>query len=193
LGNKIELISVKEKPSYIVTLQTQYEKRELKHGIRPYLGEKIPPKSIDDRNVNIWAFQVPLVEDFREEEKNYIITESQEVSKCGKCKGKGEVVCYSCRGAGVKTCSHCSGSGEVRCSSCGGSGGSWIEGKYYPCSDCRNGYKNCRYCGGRGQVTCGTCNGLRMLTCNNCQGWGEVVTYLYFTETHIKNGDSKSS
>jgi hypothetical protein len=210
LGDKIELISAKEKPSYIVTLQTQYEKRELKHGIRPYRGEKLPPKSIDEENVDIWAFNVMVAREFEEKQEDYIITESQEVSKCMECKGKGEIICYSCQGAKEKICSYCSGRGEIRCKSCGGRGeqkcwkcggsgqikkyvysGNYYELRncskcggrgYYPCPDCRNGYINCHYCGGSGKVNCETCNGRGILTCNVCQGWGEVVTYLYFTD-----------
>ncbi|MEM2705801.1 MAG: hypothetical protein QW643_05170 [Thermoplasmata archaeon] len=199
LGDKIELLKVIEKPAYVITLQTQYEIRKLEKGIRPYKGEKIPPKLIDEEYVDIWAFDTPGVKDFEKKEEAFLIPNSQEVIKCHECKGKGEVYCDSCNGAGVKTCASCGGRGEVKCSSCGGSGehvcwwcgGSGQKGPFEncprcggrgrnPCKECRNGYQNCKYCGGRGQVLCSTCKGRRMLICKKCEGEGEVVMYLYF-------------
>jgi len=186
-GDKIDFVSVIEKPCYIVILNTQYEKRELKKGERPYRGEKIPPKLIDENNVNIWEFNTSLVEDFKEKEESYIITASQEVSKCFNCHGRGEVVCDSCDGSRFETCSHCSGCGEVKCSSCGGRGehrcrscggtGQKEKTKYdYRTSSSRTIYEHCSSCGGRGYIPCTSCrNGYR--NCNYCGGRGQVTCW----------------
>lgn len=210
LGNKIEVLSVVETPSYIITLVTLYEKRELKKGEKPYRGGPIPPKLLNEENINIWSFQTPLPEDFEEKKESFVISTSQEVFECSTCNGKGEVFCSACGGMGWKTCAYCGGKGDVKCKNCDGRGeeecgrcggsGQIEEGKdildrpilkncskcggrgWIPCKYCVNGYQRCAACGGKGEIRCEVCRGKGMVICKRCEGRGRVVKYLYFDD-----------
>lgn len=205
LGDKVEILSVMEKPSYLITFQTQYERRELEDKIRPYKGESIPQKSITQKSdIDIWSINIPPVDDFTDAEKECIVNDSQEILKCEQCHSQGEITCQSCNGSGIKTCLFCSGRGEVKCSSCGGSGehkcnlccGSGQRDEsigngryrklncyacggrgYNACKECRHGWNNCVICGSSGNVTCGKCNGFRKLRCPFCDGYKEVISF----------------
>lgn len=123
------------------------------------------------------------------------------LSRCGGCRGSGNVTCPSCSGDTRVTCPKCSGACKVSCSSCYGSGnttcyscngsGSVSESVPYTVSatvwvnnmsqtEYRTEYKtvyrpctgfNCR--GGR--VTCSGCGGMGKVSCSNCNAVGKVM------------------
>ncbi len=193
-GNKIEIISVIEKPSYKLSLRTHYERRELKDGIRPYRGETIGVKLINKSNVEIWSFTgaTPEIKEFEEKQELYTIVNSQEVHRCSNCKGQGEVTCYSCHGRGEVKCSTCGGTGRIRCGSfLGCSGKGYKEKTEYSNGRSYTKKETCSYCGGRGYtdcscgngwVVCSRCRGSGRLTCDICDGQGEIIEFLYFND-----------
>jgi hypothetical protein len=170
-GDKIKIISAKEKPSYKLSFQTHYEKRELHSGIRPYHNEDIPPKLITKDNVDIWSFDgsTKSLKEFEEKEESWTILSSQEVFRCGACKGHGEIRCSSCAGRGEVKCPKCDGRGYVRRIN--------LDGGHNLTK-----IVTCYYCGGSGRVTCSYCGGSGMVTCSTCAGEGRIVEYLYFDD-----------
>ncbi|OHE57632.1 MAG: hypothetical protein A2Z47_13215 [Thermodesulfovibrio sp. RBG_19FT_COMBO_42_12] len=178
LGEKIEIVSATENPSYIIELQTLYEKRTLKRGVKPFSGEKVFPKTITDENVDIWANPTADEKDFKEEKKNYIIEGSSEVLVCEKCDGAGEFICGRCGGDKTQTCPGCKGEGEVKCRKCGGEG-------TIKCSSCSGeGQTKCSACRGKGSISCPIilgCGGLgykgsgnNRRACPYCKGAGST-------------------
>ena len=183
LGEKIELLSAVERPSYLIILQTQYEARKLKKS--EYSGASLPNLTVIKSNNDVWSKNVPIVEDFADKEFHYIIEGSDEVFECEDCDGHGEVdcntcgasgilKCFSCKGACIFKCYKCGGNGEIKCNSCYGKGEK-------ECSGCGGkGYKGigtskwkCGSCGGRGYKPCTSCrNGWK--NCNECGGKGEI-------------------
>lgn len=183
LGNLIEITTAEEIPAYFIYLWTQYEKRELRDGKRPYRNENIPPKVVTPEKVDLWSYNVPIAEDFTEKVNTYEIPNSHEKSICAYCSGSGQEVCSSCGGVGTEKCRYCNGLGKKVCHICGGDG--QIErteytssGRSYTtsekCYSCRGGYNNCTYCNG-GRITCIRCDGRGRLICGICEGYGNLV------------------
>ena len=208
MGNKIEILEFYEKPSYIVSLETQYEKRILREGTVAYNGEEILQKTVNKANVKIWSYDSKPIFDFKEKKDKIKIENSQEIIECPDCIGKGEIKCNHCHGQGKTQCSRClgareiscqrcNGAGRIRCNVCGGTGelrdqrnNATSEANNYlrPCNNCRGGYNPC-FCS-NGRVVCPNCNGVGMTICNTCRGsgWiscikcsgkGRIVRYLY--------------
>src|SRR3989338_539717 len=186
LGEKIQIVTVYDRPSYLITLKTQYETRELQKGLKSYTGEDIPSKSVTEDSIDIWAYEVPLSDGFADEKNSYNITGSAEVFECSNCDGQGTVVCNNCDGARIVTCPKCSGDGEIKCSECKGSG-------EIKCSECKGkGETRCPIwggCGGTGYTgsgnnrrTCSFCKGHGSIPCNSCRKRG------YKRCTSCKNG-----
>lgn len=85
----------------------------------------------------------------------------EQVKKCPKCEGLGEIFCSVCKGTGSVACKKCGGSGLApRCSRCSGSG-----------------LLTCPKCKGTGSVkgeTCPECKGETVILCPTCHGEGAI-------------------
>lgn len=75
-------------------------------------------------------------------------------TRCGRCRGSGDVDCSICRGDGG--CVTCKGSGKVKCSSCKGTG-------------------TCKFCSGKGVKKCPTCVAEGHVPCPLCSGDGTLA------------------
>lgn len=86
----------------------------------------------------------------------------EEVKKCPKCGGLGEVPCPACKGNGSVACTKCDGSGKApRCNRCTGTG-------LMACSKCK----------GTGELKgepCPECKGEKVSLCTTCRGEGALA------------------
>jgi len=86
----------------------------------------------------------------------------EQLIKCPKCGGMGEIVCAACKGYGSVSCKECDGSGQAkRCQRCTGTG-------IAPCSKCK----------GTGEMKgkpCPECKGETVTLCTACRGEGAVA------------------
>jgi len=129
LGEKIAIVSIKEKPAYCLKMQTQCEFRELVSQQGIYNNKESYGKGLDASDIDVWEFK-PGIDygDFKEtkEPRNHIIKDSKKVVECGACRAKGNLTCSTCNGSGKTSCFKCSGRGKEdsgeRCTSCNGRG-----------------------------------------------------------------------
>ena len=196
-GNTVSLISLAEKPSFVVQLDTLYEARFRPiERIKPYsesmaevLTEVLPvAETITPDSVDIWKFESPLRNEFAAQEADIDVPDSFHALPCSICEGKGGVSCAVCGGTkvvrcaecriGKKPCEKCSGRGRTPCSHCRGKGYTpgVRENKPGPdvlCVDCNgSGGNPCETCKGSGGFPCDNCRGQGALPCIRCKGRG---------------------
>jgi hypothetical protein len=205
LGDLIHIDTIHYRPSYVISLQTQYEMRDKRSTEEPYYGTSIPPLRYTSLSqVNEWSTNLGKKPDFTDSDNWYYVQGSQKVSQCSTCGGRGRTTCSSCSGTGIVTCSKCMGAGTTNCwkcsgtgnerkscSTCGGSGSKWNptlqrNEQCYSCSgkgtwlercwSCNGtGREKCTSCSGTGRVSCSSCSGKGYNTCWSCSGQGRVM------------------
>ena len=101
------------------------------------------------------------------------VVDLDEMPKCNKCGGSGEISCTLCRGFGKGECPDCKGTGIF------GADGEWGKKKEIY-SRIRGSYiilecgEHCPTCNGEGQFFCKACEGTGVKTCPSCDGSGRV-------------------
>jgi hypothetical protein len=208
LGNDIKIRKLSYIPGYFALLSTTILTRTLKHGQKPYSGERIPSKTIfSESDVNIWSFAAHSFNDpfnthlLKEAPKTIVVNGSQEVNQCNECGGKGKISCekcdskgygdcYECGGLKRIKCPNCKGLREKRCNDCMGSGrlsrnGHDIKcascyGRGYRTCSCGDGHITCPVCRGKGILHCKICNGSGNVTCEECAGKGKMISAYYW-------------
>src|ERR1700733_7774226 len=103
-GDKVSFVSIAEKPSYVVQLNTLYEGRFRPiERTKPYsdaagaslaTGKTISPESVD-----IWSFESPLKNIFETQEIDIDVPDSYHAASCSICEGKSNVPCVACLGS----------------------------------------------------------------------------------------------
>jgi hypothetical protein len=197
LGGLVEIVEMVERPTYILGLHSQYDTRSVNSAETPFNGQEIPVKMYHSiSEVEPWDLELDLPAEFSTAENNYIVSGSQEVISCERCKGQGRTICDTCKGQGHHKCTQCEGSCKTSCEKCNGSGkeqekcgtcgGSTTvksdyndaEGRWnrINCGSCSGGYKtiNCRTCHGSRVVSCWVCKGCGTVKCKPCSGSGEI-------------------
>ncbi|MBI4052339.1 MAG: hypothetical protein HY400_07515 [Elusimicrobia bacterium] len=187
-GQKISLVSVSEKPTFILRLMTLYDNRTPRESSTiPYRQENPPPTSAQD----IWSYPGNLETDFIRHETRITIPVSQEPESCERCEGEGTIrcnvcvssgsmLCPDCMGPKQKSCPECKGLGKIACRDCKGTGQvvTSMSGTGLPiksgCQNCAGtGGPPCPKCGGK-IVDCPTCQNKRSIECTNCRGQGRL-------------------
>lgn len=214
-GLDIEIVEVVEKPTYIITLKSLYEERQLWK--RPFPWDSKQDIIEDDGGIDIWAIHAETSDDFEEVTQKYKVEKSEIIENCIECKSKGIVVCGSCDGGKKVTCSRCSGDGVLKCSACDGQGiikckscrgtGKKKESKYIngrsvsrevnctsclgrghlKCDKCKDGLIACSDCNKKGEILCPECNGRGIVHCYCCKGKKTVSSFKYVSITHTPN------
>ncbi len=114
-------------------------------------------KTCDYTGCDNGALQEPRTTGTRKEKR----LNEDEVKKCPRCEGLGEIPCAICKSSGGVVCSKCDGSGLApRCTRCSGTG-----------------LMPCRTCKGTGDVKgapCPDCKGETMMLCPSCRGEGAL-------------------
>ena len=215
LGEAAVFSSIIEIPTYVISLDTQYERRSLYKGVYPYFGKNIFPNFINLSNhSDLWSVNVSLIEDFKTKINCYMVQGSENITICNDCQGRGEVYCSSCGGHGELTCSTCGGRARIACSRCNGvgtenchrcggrgsfQGNSDVNYREITCPSCNGRQRvTCSSCGGNGtkdcpdctngKVRCSRCSGSGILTCGSCKGAGKFISLEYLKDAFVYRG-----
>eukprot|EP00249_Psilotum_nudum_P017277 c26247_g1_i1 orf=254-1513(+) len=152
--------------SYLGTLETFIEKRDVLEEVEPYTGGNIDSRD-NGRVPGIWEVDMrsefPLLFVSRKEVCAKL-PHSEAVEKCRDCSGQGKVACPSCNPhpelghyvPGVTTiCSDCHGRGLIA---------------HYDGSD-----THCVKCKGFGRLPCSNCSSQGLVKCQMCHGEGVLL------------------
>lgn len=147
--------------SYIGTLETFIEERDVVDDVEPYGGGVVDGKDAG-RVLGAWEVDMkgefPLLFVSRKEARTKL-PHSEVVEKCQGCSGRGERPCPKCNpspepgqyvAGQMTTCSVCRGRGLI----------AHLDGSDTICKNCKGEGKHaCSSCGSRGLVKCGNCRG----------------------------------
>jgi hypothetical protein len=185
-GTKLSLVSVAEKPSFIVRLMTLYDIRStVAEGSQP-CPEDAPPAEPGDA----WSRDPGLKKDYFGQEATFVVPTAKEPKECPGCEGTGTRVCKDCGGVKTnpcpactrdkKSCPQCGGKGKIACPHCKGSGqlvesisaaGQEIR---TPCPNCAGtGGPQCPQCASAAGF-CKTCQNTHLVPCTGCGGQGRL-------------------
>lgn len=147
--------------SYIGTLETFIEERDVVDDVEPYAGGVVDGKD-GGRMLGAWEVDMkgefPLLFVSRKEARTKL-PHSEFVDKCQGCSGRGELPCPKCNpnpeagqyiAGQMSTCSQCRGRGLI----------AHLDGSDTICKNCKGeGKLPCTSCGSRGLIKCGNCRG----------------------------------
>jgi hypothetical protein len=184
---KISLVSVAEKPSFIVRLMTLYDIRTIAgEGRQPFPeGTALPAGAAD-----AWSREPELKKDFFGQEASFVVPAAKEPKDCPGCEGSGLRVCPACGGnktkpcpactRGNKACPQCGGKGKISCPHCKGLGqvvnsiAASGQELRTPCPSCAGtGGPQCPQCASTAGF-CKTCQNSRVVPCADCKSQGRL-------------------
>lgn len=147
-GNDIKITVNDDCTIFECIVRTQYEERNTEEKCRPYRGGAIAPqKYFSLRDINAWAFNLKVPEDFTDKNTDIEVQGSARVQQCFPCSGKGSRVCTTCLGKSREKCPVCHGNYK---------------------------HLSCETCNGTGYVLCPTCRGQCEVYCDKCSGKGTI-------------------
>ena len=186
-GQKLSIVSVAEKPAFIVRLMTLYD-------IRSMVGEGSQPCPEDaaplDEIADAWTREPGLKKDFFGQETTFVVPTATEPKECPSCEGSGSRTCKACGGGktkpcpactrGNKSCPQCGGKGKIACPHCKGIGqvvnSISVSGQELrtPCPSCAGtGGPQCPQCASVAGF-CKTCQNTRVVPCADCSSQGRL-------------------
>eukprot|EP00252_Welwitschia_mirabilis_P011393 TRINITY_DN25625_c0_g1_i1.p1 TRINITY_DN25625_c0_g1~~TRINITY_DN25625_c0_g1_i1.p1 ORF type:complete len:420 (+),score=51.80 TRINITY_DN25625_c0_g1_i1:148-1407(+) len=153
--------------SYVGTLETFIEEREVVSDVEPYMGGDIDGK---DHGYEPGPWELDLRSEFpllfvSRKEARVKVPHSEAVKKCYGCEGRKEVPCPMCNTnhePGFYTANR-----MIVCSACQGRG--LIA--HYDGSDTK-----CENCKGEGKLACPSCRSRGLVKCSICRGAGSLLT-----------------
>lgn len=148
------------------TLETFCESRRTGYVHEPYRGGPVdgpqngpaPPP---------WQMHCVANTMFSTHEKKMEVPHTATVMPCHACDARGYHVCWRCHGIGHTRCDNCNGSGQRHTQDPHGN----------PI------VQMCHHCHGDGRERCHTCGGDGRITCDECDGYRNIKSYIQLTVT----------
>lgn len=179
LGTDIEVLTVEERPIYLIDIRYLLENREVIAKQKPYFGEALPVNApVKAEQVAVWQVKVAAPATYQSNTLEQEITASRERVDCPTCQRQGEMWCLACRSSGQVACKECQGKYQFNCLVCDGKGQIAQGQRLIDCNQCRGvGIAICGYCR-EGLAICSTCQGQRRIVCKECSGKSELLNFL---------------
>lgn len=199
-GSSVSITDITACQVYRMTLETDWENRELLRQERSFDGAAPEYPTVTGNGVDVWNYRLPSGST---QPAEYLVAGSEKTIACSKCGATGQVCCQNCGGRRYLPCPTCKTKKTLPCTACSRRGYTDTEelGGYRlePC-DCKGGTNwiiggicnkcngvgcisvkwfrtvrhSCQKCAGNGAVACSKCYRDGTVDCGTCDKRGEI-------------------
>jgi hypothetical protein len=165
-AEKMKINSIEPTTAYKYCMNSYCERRKVEWKDKPYKHGGVIDGPFNGPAPGTWQIFQQRPEDFKNETFYHTVPHTEQVRKCGKCRGYCVIKCTKCL---------------KHFPNAGGPHGQWKPMGGIDCPSCHQGKKDgeqCGRCQGRGWLLCTSCHGKKYKACPKCDATGKLIHYL---------------